>query len=281
MDVEATVSVCWCRADSGGFTKEVKRKYDGKIFRLFSAIFELWPIVATIGGRIVVMHGGVPRNPSVTVDMLRDVDTRKQPEDYPRSLQDEMFVDVLWSDPHEGRGIVQGQRGGDAIMFGADIARGFLQRSGMDLLVRSHECPDEYHKGSSESPGFVKHHGGYTYTIFSASNYQGTRGNRGAVMIFDHSLDFEIDEYMAPSLADQARARGGDRGRSQDMRRQSSVVELAREQSAGMDDAVITRLKERIVERHAVITTACKHVLWRCFLLTPVPRCAPGPALLL
>ena len=99
--VEATVSVCWCRADSGGFTKEVKRKYDGKIFRLFSAIFELWPIVATIGGRIVVMHGGVPRNPSVTVDMLRDVDTRKQPEEYPRSLQDEMFVDVLWSDPHE------------------------------------------------------------------------------------------------------------------------------------------------------------------------------------
>ena len=42
----------------------MKRKYDGKIFRLFSAIFELWPIVATIGGRIVVMHGGVPRNPT-------------------------------------------------------------------------------------------------------------------------------------------------------------------------------------------------------------------------
>ena len=101
----------------------MKRKYDGKIFRLFSAIFELWPIVATIGGRIVVMHGGVPRNPSVTVDMLRDVDTRKQPEDYPRSLQDEMFVDVLWSDPHEGRGIAQGKRGGDAVQFGADIAR--------------------------------------------------------------------------------------------------------------------------------------------------------------
>ena len=95
----------------------MKRKYDGKIFRLFSAIFELWPIVATIGGRIVVMHGGVPRNPSVTVDMLRDVDTRKQPEDYPRSLQDEMFGDVLGADPHEGRGIVQGQRGGDAAVL--------------------------------------------------------------------------------------------------------------------------------------------------------------------
>ena len=94
----------------------MKRKYDGKIFRLFSAIFELWPIVATIGGRIVVMHGGVPRNPSVTVDMLRDVDTRKQPEDYPRSLQDEMFVDVLWSDPHEGSGITQGNRGGDTVL---------------------------------------------------------------------------------------------------------------------------------------------------------------------
>jgi hypothetical protein len=56
-------------------------------------------------------------------------------------MQDELFLDLLWSDPHEGRGLVASERGDGIVKFGSDTVRDFLRRSGCELLVRSHECP--------------------------------------------------------------------------------------------------------------------------------------------
>eukprot|EP01047_Picozoa_sp_COSAG01_P010231 COSAG01_NODE_430_length_17153_cov_24.866717_16_plen_193_part_00 len=49
----------------GGFMSEVRRKYSGRVFRLFQAIFNLFPIAAVVGGRVVVMHGAPARPPRV------------------------------------------------------------------------------------------------------------------------------------------------------------------------------------------------------------------------
>jgi hypothetical protein len=87
----------WMNGDDhcGGFTREVKRKYSGRTFRLFSTIFELWPIAAAIGAAvgehdgILVLHGGIPRHAHVSLGMLRDVDTRRQPPDNPSGIEDQ------------------------------------------------------------------------------------------------------------------------------------------------------------------------------------------------
>eukprot|EP01048_Picozoa_sp_COSAG05_P038688 COSAG05_NODE_18768_length_303_cov_0.764706_1_plen_96_part_10 len=70
----------------GGFTREVCSKYNGKIFQLFQEIFNLWPVMAVLGGQVVVCHGGPPRLSTVTVDMLRRLDTRRQPPDSERQV---------------------------------------------------------------------------------------------------------------------------------------------------------------------------------------------------
>jgi hypothetical protein len=210
-------------------------------------------------------------------------------------MQDELFLDLLWSDPHEGRGLVASERGDGIVKFGSDTVRDFLRRSGCELLVRSHECPPGAKNATfcasytfkrsfyqdrlgtniekalktewrffilgepGHAPGYVKHHGGKTYTIFSASNYCGYRGNRGAVMIFDDRMRFDIEEHMAPSLEEQAamyaressssptgsdRTRIGRGGGGAALSRQASASELSRQQSDGMDAVIIQRLQQ-------------------------------------
>lgn len=99
-----------------------------------------------------------------------------------------------------------------------------------------------------------RHHSGKTYTIFSASNYTGNRGNRGSVMVFDDAMDFEIDEYQAPSLSDQAglynsRAAAQPSGGGE-LTRQESKSQRSRHQSDGMDAVILQRLREWITEGH-------------------------------
>jgi hypothetical protein len=79
-------------------------------------------------------------------------------------------------------------------------------------------------------------------------------------MVFDHAMEFEIDEYLAPPLAEQARMhqramtpRGGREradapGGGGGLTRQASTSELSRQQSDGMDTVVIQRLQQWISE---------------------------------
>ena len=73
--------------------------------------------------------------------------------------------------------------------------------------------------------------------------------------VFDDAMEFEIDEYEAPSLAEQARlARRASQGDTSPRRakgalsRQASTSELSRQQSDGMDKLIIARLREWIVQ---------------------------------
>ena len=76
-------------------------------------------------------------------------------------------------------------------------------------------------------------------------------------MVFDDGMKHDIDEYMAPSLAEQAEMhrrtvspRGGTvspRGGG-GLSRQVSTSELSRQQSDGMDTVIIQRLQQWISE---------------------------------
>jgi hypothetical protein len=53
-------------------------------------------------------------------------------------------------------------RGSDVATFGPDISRGFCQREGVDIIIRSHQYVPE---------GYKIMHGGRLITLFSARDY--------------------------------------------------------------------------------------------------------------
>ncbi len=68
-------------------------------------------------------------------------------------------------------------------------------------------------------------------------------------MIFDENMEFEIDEYYAPPLAEQVRGAAGSQRRGGGrLSRQASASELSRQQSDGMDQVILSRLRDWIVE---------------------------------
>ena len=232
----------------GGFMHEVRRKYGrghgrGRIFKLFQAIFDLWPIAAVLNERVMVLHGGVPRKRNVSLQLLRNISCKRQLPQDPHGDEEQLFFDCLWNDPHEGRGLTASSRGDGCVQFGVDTCRNFLKKSKLGMLVRSHECPRER--------GYMEHHGGRTFTVFSASNYCGSMGNLGGVMIFNERLEFVLWEYMAPALWEQAEmySRGAvSAADARGLERQASV-EVAQRQTETMDEMILQKLKELIVEK--------------------------------
>jgi hypothetical protein len=81
---------------------------------------------------------------------------------------------MLWSDPCPENGRKSSPRGA-GLLFGPDVTKEFLSLNKLNLLVRSHECMEA---------GYKSHHSNSCITIFSASNYCGTVGNDGAILIF-------------------------------------------------------------------------------------------------
>ena len=50
------------------------RRYDASLFPLFVEVFKHLPIAATVGGRVMVIHGGLFHRDGVTLDHLDAVD---------------------------------------------------------------------------------------------------------------------------------------------------------------------------------------------------------------
>lgn len=162
-----------------GFEGEVKAKYDDKIFQLFLEVFEWLPLAAVVGGKVFVTHGGLPVDPTVTLDDVRKVKRGMEPPEAG------LMSDLLWSDPQPFPGKSPSKRG-VGFSFGPDITQAFLQRNNLKLLVRSHEVKEE---------GYLVEHGGKCITVFSAPNYCDTMGNKGAFIHFDASLEPKFTQY--------------------------------------------------------------------------------------
>lgn len=177
----------------GGFCDEVRAKYDSDAFELFQLLFNHMPLAASIGGSIFVVHAGLPRSPSVTVDDMRAVQHKMDVPAFPNGDDEVTLFDCLWSDPQVEDGIQEGKRGQGTINWGPDVTRAFLARNGMDLLVRSHQVP-------KTGRGYSMHHGNKVLTVFSASNYGGVCRNMGAVLIIPSNGRISCEEHTAKPL---------------------------------------------------------------------------------
>merc|ERR1712039_941148 len=89
----------------------------------------------------------------------------------PDENAEELMLELLWSDPMEGPGVRRSPRG-CGVLFGPDVTKRFCMDNNLVCVVRSHEMKQE---------GFEWHHEQRCLTVFSAPNYCGICGNRGAV----------------------------------------------------------------------------------------------------
>uniref|UniRef100_A0A7S4QPF2 Serine/threonine-protein phosphatase n=1 Tax=Alexandrium monilatum TaxID=311494 RepID=A0A7S4QPF2_9DINO len=170
----------------GGFLEECLEKYGEQVYTMFEGIFRRLPLFAVVQDEIFVVHGGLFRTPNVTLDTLRRLSNWQQ--HYPMfngrhdtpvsswSADQAILFDAQWGDPHPMQGMRPSRRGPGVMDFGRDVTEDFLERNGLSLCIRSHECP-------RSGRGFAFAHGQRVLTVFSASNYCGVMGNRGAVAV--------------------------------------------------------------------------------------------------
>jgi len=184
-------------ADSGGgFQDEVVTKYGLPQYRRFLSAFRSFSLAAVVQKEIFVVHGGLARVKSLTIDYINSIDHQACTAPHPMAstVKDQIFTDLLWSDPTETPGKYKSDRG-IGIKFGPDITARFCIQNKLRFVVRSHQVPDDQR-------GFMKMHEGRCVTIFSASNYCGSGGNYGSVMVLasEHFPKYEIYEHYAAPL---------------------------------------------------------------------------------
>lgn len=155
-----------------GFFDDVKRRYNIKLFKAFTDVFNTMPVCCVISEKIICMHGGL--SPDLTsVASVMDIE---RPCDVPdRGI----LCDLLWADPEDDvQGFLESDRG-VSYLFGEDIVNDFLDMVDMDLIVRAHQVMERGY-GFFASRQLV--------TVFSAPNYCGEFDNDAAVMNIDDKL---------------------------------------------------------------------------------------------
>lgn len=166
-----------------GFKEECTQKYGEDMYKYFLSIFYTLPLAHIINHSIFIVHGGLCRNVKLTVSDLQKIDRFGDP------IPPGIVNDLLWSDPMDENGIASSDRAvlNDAITisFGTDVTANFLKENNLKLLIRSHEM---------QEAGFKISQGGKCMTIFSAPNYMGKVGNKGAIVKFTFDENGDIDK---------------------------------------------------------------------------------------
>ena len=184
----------------GGFEEECVAKYDHGVFQAYHAAFLWLPYACVVNGRALVLHAGLPADETVGVSHVRSLARGPDVCSEEANWGKEGWIrDMLWSDPHpdpEFRGMEQSARGA-GVLWGEDATIAFLERENLSAIVRSHQCVPN---------GVAIQHGGRVFTVFSASNYCGSSGNLGAVLIFRHGNDrptetYQWDPYKDPKMS--------------------------------------------------------------------------------
>ncbi|EEF49903.1 serine/threonine-protein phosphatase PP1 isoform X2 [Ricinus communis] len=161
-----------------GFYDECKRRFNVRLWKIFTDCFNCLPVAALIDQKILCMHGGL----SPELENVNQIKEIQRPTDIPDSG---LLCDLLWSDPNvKVEGWSDSDRG-VSCTFGADKVAEFLDKNDLDLICRGHQVVEDGYEF------FAKRR---LVTIFSAPNYGGEFDNAGALLSVDESLvcSFEI-----------------------------------------------------------------------------------------
>ena len=155
-----------------GFYDEYKRRYNVRIWRSFTDLFNFLPVAALIDEKILCMHGGL----SPELKNLQNIENISRPTDIPDSG---LLCDLLWSDPDKEVLEYDENDRGVSVIFGEKVVEDFNKKNDLDLIIRAHQVVDDGYEF------FAKRQ---LITIFSAPNYCGEFDNSAGIMIIDESL---------------------------------------------------------------------------------------------
>ena len=155
-----------------GFFDECKRRYNIKIYKLFSDCFNWLPISAIVDDKILCMHGGL--SPDLTsLDKIRKI---VRPTEVPDKG---LLCDLLWSDPDRN---VQGwgsNERGVSVTFNEKTVEDIVEKLDIDLVCRAHQVVENGYEFFADKK---------LVTVFSAPNYCNQFDNHGAMMLVDENL---------------------------------------------------------------------------------------------
>ena len=155
-----------------GFYDECKRRYNVRIWRSFTDLFNYLPVAAIIDDKILCMHGGL----SPELKNLQNIENISRPTDIPDTG---LLCDLLWSDPDKEVLEYDENDRGVSVIFGEKIVEEYKKKNDLDLIIRAHQVVDE---------GYEFFANRQLITIFSAPNYCGEFDNSAGIMIIDESL---------------------------------------------------------------------------------------------
>ncbi|XP_065065912.1 uncharacterized protein LOC135691854 [Rhopilema esculentum] len=155
-----------------GFYDECKRRYNIKLWKIFTDCFNCLPIAAIVDSTIFCVHGGL----SPDLDDLEQIKALQRPMDIPDTG---LVADLLWSDPDEDiTGWGENDRG-VSWTFGGDIVCSFLEKHDLSLIARAHQVVEDGYQFFQQRK---------LVTLFSAPNYCGEFDNAGALMKVSENL---------------------------------------------------------------------------------------------
>ena len=163
-----------------------------RIFNSFNDFFDRLPLAAVVNDTVLCLHGGI----GSTINTIEDIEKVKTPLEVVHqvsSMEQQIVVDILWSDPTDNdteMGIVPNTTRdptgvGNIVKFGPDRVEEFLEMNNLSLIIRAHECVMD---------GFERFAAGKLITIFSATDYCGKHNNTGAIIYLNNEL--EIKPYL-------------------------------------------------------------------------------------
>ena len=155
-----------------GFYDECKRRYNVRIWRSFTDLFNWLPVAAIIDEKILCMHGGL----SPELKNMQNIQDIPRPTDIPDTG---LLCDLLWSDPDKDVLEYDENDRGVSVIFGEKIVQDFNKKNDLDLIIRAHQVVDDGYEFFAQRQ---------LITIFSAPNYCGEFDNSAGIMIIDESL---------------------------------------------------------------------------------------------
>ena len=155
-----------------GFYDECKRRYNIRLWKSFTDLFNYLPVAALIDDKILCMHGGL----SPDLKSIQNIQDISRPTDIP---DQGLLCDLLWSDPDKEAVDYDENDRGVSVIFGEKVVTDFNKKNDLDLIIRAHQVVDE---------GYEFFANRQLITIFSAPNYCGEFDNSAGIMIIDESL---------------------------------------------------------------------------------------------
>ena len=155
-----------------GFYDECKRRYNVKLWKSFTDLFNFLPVAAIIDDKILCMHGGL----SPDLKSIQNIQNISRPTDIPDTG---LLCDLLWSDPDKDVVDYDENDRGVSVIFGEKVVMDFNKKNDLDLIIRAHQVVDD---------GYEFFANRQLITIFSAPNYCGEFDNSAGIMIIDDSL---------------------------------------------------------------------------------------------